>query len=130
MKSFCSHCGAQSIYSGAKPGFCSSCGESLSSFSSHKKKGQPEREEDEEGNPNLPEPPREQVPDLSNLEIEIQPEISRSCTLGQVLQAYSKVQPQAQNSDSSFLTPPSPRVSREQFREQFKKEAGTLRPQK
>jgi|TARA_R110000824_G_scaffold55613_5_gene153041 predicted RNA-binding Zn-ribbon protein involved in translation (DUF1610 family) len=133
MKSFCPHCGAQMIYSGPKPKFCSSCGENLNSFSSvsnHKKKGQPEREEDEQGNPNLPEPPQDYVPNIDSLDIEIQPEISRSCTLGQVLETYSEVQPQNQNLDNSFSTPPSSKVSREQFREQFKKEAGTLRPRK
>lgn len=121
MKSFCPHCGTQMIYAGAKPNFCSSCGESLNSFSvAHEKKAQPEREEDEDGVPNVPEV--NYVPNINNLDVDIKMPNPQSQTLGQVLENYSNVEP-SQNSPSN-KTSNTPKVSRKQFLDDFKKEAG------
>ena len=128
MKSFCPHCGAHVAYAGPKPKFCSSCGDSLSSFStSHKK---PEKETDEDGNPNVPRPKSEEsIPQISSLEIEIQAHPSRAHTLGQILETYSEVQPSP--SSLNGTSPPARAViSQEQFLEEFKKEAGSLREKK
>ena len=128
MKSFCPHCGAHVAYAGPKPKFCSSCGDSLRSFStSHKK---PEKEIDEDGNPNVPKPKSEEsIPQISSLEIEIQAHPSKTHTLGQIFETYSEVKPSPSSFD--FASPPAPaRISQEQFLEEFEKEAGSLREKK
>ncbi len=126
MKSFCPHCGAQSTYSGSKPKFCGSCGDRLDSISISHKKGQPEKEQDDEGTPNVPEPHTEKIPDINGLDVEVQSETPRTFTLGQVFESYSNVEPSSQSSQPS----PPQKISKKEFREQFKKEAGTLRPRK
>ena len=128
MKSFCPHCGAHMAYAGPKPKFCSSCGGSLNSFStSHKK---PEKEIDEDGNPNVPKPKSEEsIPQIDNLEIEIQAHPPRANTLGQILETYSEVQP-SPSSLNDASPPTSVRISQEQFLKEFKREAGSLREKK
>lgn len=124
MKSFCPHCGAQSIYSGPRPKFCGSCGERLDSVSVSHKKAEIEKEED--NSLNVPEAPTEKIPDINKLDVEVDSGASKGFTLGQVFESYSNVEPSNQSSQPLN----SPQISKEEFREQFKKEAGTLRPRK
>lgn len=127
MKSFCPHCGSLMMYAGAKPKFCSSCGNELGSFSvSYKKKGQPTREEDEDGNPNVPTPEETNfIPNINSLQVDIQASSPQKHTLGQVLETYSNVKPNESSQDD--FSHPQNNVSSEQFLDNFKKEAGTLR---
>ena len=82
MKSFCPHCGSLINYVGAKPKFCSSCGQSLNSFAA-------KVEEVKESTAEVEEIEEEEVsiPDISALDVDIQRFEQPKITLGQILEA-------------------------------------------
>ena len=82
MKSFCPHCGSLINYVGAKPKFCSSCGQSLNSFAT-------KIEEVKESTAEVEEIEEEEVfiPNISALDVDIQRFEQPKITLGQILEA-------------------------------------------
>ena len=119
MKSFCPHCGTLTNYAGVKPKFCPSCGEALDSFSV-KKKTEPAAEIEAE----IEDVEEDSVPNISELEVEIERYEIPKQTLGQVMENNKDVTPA---NKSNIKMPESPKISQDDFLESFKKEAGTLR---
>ena len=84
MKSFCPHCGSLINYVGAKPKFCSSCGQSLNSFAATVEEAKESIAEVEEIKEEEEEP---SIPDISALDVEIQRFELPRVTLGEILEA-------------------------------------------
>tara|TARA_Y100001963_G_scaffold57416_1_gene80375 strand:- start:2109 stop:2474 length:366 start_codon:yes stop_codon:yes gene_type:complete len=120
MKSFCPHCGSLIQYAGPKPKFCSSCGSSLSSFSKAS-----ETPKVVEENQNIDEEEVESIPDMEGLAFEVQ-RFERKETVGGIMEAYKDIKPPENTQEGK--APTTPKISKEQFLENWKKEAGSIRP--
>ena len=83
MKSFCPHCGSLINYVGAKPKFCSSCGQSLNSFATKVEEVKESTAEVEE----IEEEEEVSIPNISALDVEIQRFEQPKVTLGQILES-------------------------------------------
>lgn len=121
MKSFCPDCGSLMNYVGAKPKFCSSCGSSLDSLSKTSQASAPNEEVENT------EEEIESIPKVDGLEIEIQRYDNRGQTLGNVMETYQNIKPPENNQEN---TEPPRKVDRQQFLDNWQKEAGALRPNK
>jgi DNA-directed RNA polymerase subunit M/transcription elongation factor TFIIS len=120
MKSFCPSCGSLIQYAGPKPKFCSSCGNSLSSFS--KASESPKVVEE---NQNSDEEEVQSIPDMEGLAFEVE-RFERKETVGGIMEAYKDIKPPENTQENKAPAPP--KISKEQFLENWKKEAGSIRP--
>lgn len=119
VKIFCHSCGYKMEYTMDKPKFCQQCGCSLVSTAS-KPTPQPEVvveqevvEEKEESKP---------LPNLKNLDFEISHAEKPKLTVGDV-----GLQPPSSEEAKKYTRIPDESISKEQFLENWKKEAGSLR---
>ena len=120
MKVYCQHCGAKIEFSvRSKPKFCHSCGTSLSLGSDqvahNKKSSNTKNTETDDYDDEV-----QEVPSISELDVEIEVHEIGSQSI-ETLMGTSK---------GSAAEPKSNKTpwSKEEFREQFQKEAGSLRP--
>lgn len=135
MKTYCPECGCKMEYAppAKKPNFCSGCGEALGVVQKKPQpvasKAPPQRkqtdDEDDEDGEDYDPTDATSVPDISGLEFEIIPDKPSGVTLGQIYRAaaLSDSKPQRDPTEQS-----DPGISTEQALEDFRKEAGTLRP--
>ena len=107
-KVYCNSCGGQNIYSDSRPNFCQKCGES---FGAVKKKIAKEDSAPVD------------LPDLSDegLEFDIETFDRKADTLGQIMGTQDGVGYDFDNE------PKTKKVSKKDFLESFKKEAGSIR---
>ena len=113
MKTYCQKCGAKIEFSiKSKPKFCHGCGASLGLTPDKASASTGEEAEDEEA--------VNEIPNLSGLEVDIATHSAQGETLGNVVGTAKDYNP------SPFRNETTP-LSKEEVREQFQKEAGTLR---
>ena len=123
MKIYCPQCGNPTMYSGARPRLCSSCGNALSALGENKKDYVIHEDM------NIEEDPAEHV-DLSNingLSVEIEPFEKNKVTIGNLMKSASDV---PAIDEMTFPTRNGPQIPTDQVIQQFEKEAGTLRHNK
>lgn len=117
MKMYCQKCGFKiEFLAKDKPKFCCSCGASLNPSQSKAVtlvEPNEEVEEDEEEDVL-------QVPDISKLDVDVVTYSNKGESLASVIGT-------ADNHDPKIYQSQSESLSQEEFRKQFKKEAGTLR---
>jgi hypothetical protein len=112
------------MYSGAKPKFCSSCGNALSVLGKNQKNYVIHEDI------NIEEDPSEFI-DLNNmngLSVEIEPFQKDKITIGSLMESTSDAP--VTNEEMTFPTRNGPQVSTDQVIQQFEREAGTLRQNK
>ena len=123
MKSYCPQCGGATVYSGAKPKFCSSCGNALSVLAQTEKQKNYVIHEDID----IEQDPSEQVNlgNINKLDIEIEPEKGTQVTLGSLMESMENIP--APEGNMKFPRINTPKQNPKEVMKQFKKEAGTLR---
>ena len=124
MKMYCPKCGLGSNYNMTKPKFCQGCGESFSGKApvEQTKKSKVTAKAVEQA---LPETKQEIVPqNINKLEFDTMGTLQvKGAALGQLVgtsEGTAVFEGRVQSTESNF--------SKEEFLEQFKKEAGTSRP--
>ena len=116
MKMYCSECGTPHGYVGKKPNFCTNCG---FSFAGMEKPSTARVEEVEEDQDNI-----EEIPNISGLEVEIEPYQNNSIKLGEAVD-YNQTQasqPTARNKGKRLT-----KKAEKEFLNNWQKEAGTSR---
>ena len=124
MKIYCPKCGSGSNYSMTKPKFCQGCGKS---FSGEEPSRAAEKQKDatKVGAQIIPEIKRETIPEnINKLEFDTIGTLQvKGSALGQLVgtsEGTAVFEGRSQSTEANF--------SKEEFLEQFKKEAGTSRP--
>lgn len=128
MKKYCTECGQPTEYTSSLPKFCQGCGTSFnllvrekakaSKVIKAKKSVEPEDEEDEEGDDeDEGDESVTHIPNLSHLEVEIEASKVRGTPLKDIMGTVG----------DGFEREIPPEQSKEQFLQQFKKEAGSIR---
>lgn len=127
MKTYCSKCGHGMSYSGAKPKFCSNCGNPTSSLAKQENKNykiqediedeeyESESEEDQEALANLR--------NMSSLSVEIDTENTSRTTFSDIAKSSGG----QVKGDINLPKREVPQIDAQQTLNEFKKEAGTLR---
>ena len=121
MKIYCPHCGNPTAYIGAKPKFCSSCGNALSALAKKEEQENYVIHEDID----IEKDPSEHI-DLTNidgLDIEIESFGNKQITIGDVMKSKGAELQGELNSPKND----APQKTSSQIMEEFKNEAGTLR---
>lgn len=127
MKKYCTECGQPTEYTSSLPKFCQGCGISFnllvrekakaSKVIKAKKSAEPEDKEDEDEDEDEGDELVAHIPNLSHLEVEIETSKVKGTPLKDIMgtagDGFEREIPQEQ--------------SKEQFLQQFKKEAGSLR---
>lgn len=126
LKIYCSECGSGVEYLSNKPKFCTNCGNSFNKNILNKKieaKKQPslEIEENENLHHDDDDASSNSVPDINNLEYDISMPQKRKETIGNLVGTHTP------GSDLNLPEIERKQVSREEFLENFAKEAGSLR---
>lgn len=132
MKIYCPNCGKGIEYATTKPNFCMSCGEAVSAQAVTKQKtvpkmavkAEPEEEEQVEEDEESSIASVDTVPDISQLDFDLSIQ-SQKQRIGDIIGS-----PTRKNSDDGFVRESSPAQDSKTFLENFKKEAGQLRPNK
>jgi len=125
MKSYCPNCGSGTSYSGAKPKFCSSCGNPFSVLAKEENKNYKINKDIELEDPENEEVENVDFSTLSKLDIEITKEQpQKGFTLGQVMENSIEVKGDI---EMTKINRNSPQQTSEDFLRDFQKEAGSLR---
>lgn len=123
MKKYCTECGQATEYVSSAPKFCQGCGESLDILKKNKSKAsiakQKEDDEDDEGGEGDEDGSTAYVPNLSKLDVEIEPSKAQWISLKDAMGSAVF--------QDKFEREPPPAQSREEFLQKFKHEAGALR---
>ena len=115
MKTYCRDCGSPAEHKGIKPNFCANCGEKMSSFGNPKSPKKPTVVSVAE---DLEEEVTERRPiDISKLDVEISVSSSK-VTVGDIAGSAG------QGFSLDRGTPDQAKGGKEQFMEEFRKEAG------
>lgn len=122
MKLYCQQCGSPHEYTLKKPNFCQNCGDTLSKMSAAaviKEKIVPKAAVVAHDDDDDDEDDGSQVPDIQGLEFDSDATPIRGIKLGSVVGTSSgeKVEPDS-----------SPKISKKDMIEEYKREAGSLRP--
>ena len=113
MKIYCYQCGTAIQYGGTKPNFCLKCGCALNATKATKTKLKPPATELEEI----------EIPLINALEVDIETSTGPQITLGEI--AGTAKGDALVNDD--FKAPKPKKMSKKQFLDEFKKEAGETR---
>ena len=117
MKLYCSSCGADNSYTLQKPNFCQKCGVSVGEA--------PSASSQVSTNASLDEEDSQSVPSVNGLDFDIQGELSpRGVTLGTLSQISAEPIDTTKQPKKK-----APRVSKKKVLEQFRKEAGAIKPE-
>lgn len=116
MKLYCSSCGAPNSYTVDKPNFCQKCGNSVGETKAAQKDFA--ETDPEDGEP-------QSVPSIDGLEFDVVGDMTpRSVTLA----TLSQIASDPINPGSKPKKKKAPRVSKKKVLEDFRKEAGAIRP--
>jgi hypothetical protein len=120
MKIYCPQCGNPTAYTGAKPKFCSSCGNALSALAKEEQKNYVIHEDID-----IEEDPSEQVnlENINGLDVEIESFSSNKVTIGDIIKSEAA----EVKGELNLPKVNAPQQTSSQIMEEFKKEAGTLR---
>jgi len=119
MKIYCTKCGNGVAYTSEKPNFCMKCGTPFAGSTAQA--SELELDDDAEGG----KPSEGPIPKINKLDFEIiSDEASPKVTLGSIFQDASR-QEEAPQDDPNYE---APERTAEEAMEEFKREAGTLRP--
>lgn len=116
MKSYCQECGHAYEYTVKKPNFCYNCGNSIAKLLNPIVEApKPSDGEDEDHNYDE----EAQVPDIKKLDFDFEPPSLKGIKLGSIMGA--------QPGEEKFERPEG-KLSKKKLLEEYKKEAGALRP--
>ena len=121
MKTYCSNCGHKMEYpaSSGKPNFCPSCGTSLGNKGNAPVRGEVEMENDDyDSDDELTE-----VPQISELQIDIQTDKLKAVSMADIFKAASMDDSRPQKDPTK-----APRISKKKILDQLKKESSAIRP--
>jgi len=126
MKKYCFKCGAKLVFSAReKPKFCQKCGTALDSSASSENAGNTEDNEDHEDHEDHEEAVR--VKDINIDALDFEFDENALSVRGRKIEEVMGTLDEAQLTDHLFPVKRE-KTSREEFKKEFKKEAGTLKP--
>jgi len=133
MKKYCTTCGSPTDYSLKLPLFCSSCGKSFDTNNTSASKAQSKQiiakqnlEEDQYEDEDSDSEEINYVPDISDLDVDLQVPQNKPVKLGSILGTSKDVESiQLSNVDN-----PNIKMSKKKILEEFAKEAGSIRKNK
>ena len=126
MKSYCPNCGGATVYSGAKPKFCSVCGNALSALAKNDK--QKNYVVHEDVNIDVEEElERLDISNMEGLEFEIEHSTNNKVTFGEIMKAASD-----REMEGNIDVPKTKGIkyNKNKVMKELKREAGTLRKKK
>lgn len=119
MNIYCPNCGQLHSFSSQKPNFCIDCGTGMTTKASSIKQSNLEVEEDVGDESEIIATKQDVIPLLENLQIEMTGGYRKTLKLGDIARGGKRVK--------SEPMPKGKRVSKKEFLENFKKEAGSVR---
>ena len=130
MKVYCPSCGSAVHYAGAKPRFCSKCGDPIAIYAktqSKPPKKAPPKNYKFSDDIDIEEDPVESIPQLSQLDMEIVPFSLQKSSLGQIMESQPNEPPPHANDTLGPRTMTDNQTT-EEFLKEFQQEASARRP--